>query len=111
MRSKIVIRLICTIAATLSISIGLVGCGPAGTPTVETVQAPAADPVAEAKAILTNYANGMPVTSEAESFPDLVARVKEKDAAKGELLDKGLSQIKSNPSSAQATAKGLLPKL
>ena len=111
MRNKIVMRLICTIAAALSVGIGLVGCGPSGTPTVETVQAPAADPIAEAKAILSNYANGMPVTSEAESFPDLVARVKEKDAAKGELLDKGLSQIKANPSSAKAKAKELLTKL
>lgn len=80
-------------------------------PQVETVQAPVADPIAEAKTILTNYSNGMPVTSEAESFPDLVARVKEKDAAKGEILDKGLSQIKQNPATAQAKAKELLRQL
>jgi hypothetical protein len=106
-----VTRMIRFIAVAVAISTGIAGCGPGGTPTVETVKAPTADPVAEAKAILTNYANGMPVTSEAESFPELVAKVKEKDAAKGEMLDKGFSQIKANPASAQATAKGLLPKL
>ena len=53
----------------------------------------------------------MPVTSEADSFPDLVAKVKEKDPAKGEILDKGLSEIKANPASAQSKAKELLKKL
>ena len=86
------------------------GCN-RGTPRVESVQAPAPDPIAEAKAILTNYAKGMPVTSEAESFPDLAKRVKEKDAAKGELLDKGLQAIKANPASARAKATELLKKL
>jgi len=87
------------------------GCGPSGTPNVETVQAPEADPLAEARTILTNYANGMPVTSEAESFPDLVARVKAKDAAKGEILEKGLGEIKANPAAARGKAQELLRKI
>jgi hypothetical protein len=95
----------------LSLAVGMLGCAQSGTPTVETVQAPAPDPIVEAKTILTNYANGMPVTSEAEEFAGLAARVKEKDAAKGEILDKGLSEIKANPASAQAKAKELLKKL
>src|SRR5947207_12275009 len=85
--------------------ISLIGCGPSGTPPVQTYQVPAPDPIARAKTILTNYANGMPVTSEADSFPDLVAKVKEKDPAKGEILDKSLSEIKANPASAQSKAK------
>jgi hypothetical protein len=106
-----VMRELLTGALVLSLGMSLIGCSPSGTPKVESFQAPVADPLAEAKAILTNYANGMPVTSEAESFPALVERVKQKDVAKGELLDKGLSQIKQNPASAQAKAKELLPKL
>lgn len=86
------------------------GCN-SGTPQIETVQAPEADPLAEAKAILTNYANGMPLTSEVESFPQLLERVKQKDAAKGAILENGLNQIKQNPSSAQAKAKELLKQL
>lgn len=90
--------------------LGLLGCQ-SGTPKVETVEAPVADPLAEAKAILNNYASGMPVTSEAESFPSLVERVKEKDAAKGAALEKGLNEIKQNPAAAQSKAKELLKHL
>jgi hypothetical protein len=104
-------RIFVAAAVAMSATLGLVGCGPSGTPTMETVKAPEEDPIARAKAILTNYANGMPVTSEAESFADLAAKVKAKDAAKGELLDKGLSEIKARPATAQAKAKELLPKL
>ena len=57
------------------------------------------------------FANGMPVTSEAESFPDLAARVRAKDAAKGEILEKGLDDIKAHPTTAQTKAKELLKKL
>lgn len=99
--------------AALAAVIGgsLVGCGGGGTPEVKTIQAPVSDPLAEAKAILTNYANGRPLTSEAQSFPNLITRVKEKDAAKGAILEKGLNEITANPASAQAKAKELLPQL
>ena len=101
------------LAAIIVLLVGccMIGCGPSGTPKVEQVVAPPPDPVAQAKTILTNYANGMPVTSEAESFSDLAARVKEKDAAKGEMLEKGLAEIKVNPSTAKTKAKELLKKL
>jgi len=87
------------------------GCAQSGTPKVETVQAPAPDPVARVKALLTNYANGMPMTSEADSFADLAAKVKEKDPAKGEIVEKGLAEIKANPGSAKSKATELLKKL
>ena len=103
-------RIWLTVAVLLSAGIGLVGCQ-SGTPKVETVEAPVADPVAEAKAILSNYANGMPVTSEAESFPSLIQRVKEKDAAKGAALEKGLNEVRQNPAAAQSKAKELLKQL
>jgi len=99
------------IAGTLLGCALLTGCGMSGTPKVETVQAPAPDPVARVKAMLTNYANGMPVTSEADSFADLAAQVKSKDAAKGEIVEKGLAEIKANPGSAKAKATELLKKL
>lgn len=87
------------------------GCGSGDLPKVEQVEAPTVDPLVEAKTILNNYAQGRPVTSEAESFPDLIARVKEKDAAKGAILEKGLTEIKSNPSMAQTKATELLKQL
>ena len=104
-------RVVVAFAIVGSAGLGIIGCSQSGTPKVETVKAPEADPLAEAKTILTNYANGMPLTSEAESFPALAARVKAKDAAKGEILEKGLGEIKASPSSAQAKAKELLKKL
>jgi hypothetical protein len=96
--------------AVLGLALWCGGCG-ADTPKVQTVEAPASDPLAEVRTILNNYANGMPVTSEAESFPELIARVKEKDPAKGEVLEKGLTEIKTNPAIAQAKAKELLKQL
>ncbi|HZN34528.1 MAG TPA: hypothetical protein VFB80_11940 [Pirellulaceae bacterium] len=102
-------RLLLAAVCAASLAVPL-GCN-RGTPTVESVQAPAPDPLAEAKAILTNYAKGRPVTSEAESFADLAQRVKDKDPAKGELLDKGLQSIKANPASARSKATELLKKL
>jgi hypothetical protein len=98
------------VAICVVCGMALLGCNQ-GTPQVETYEAPPSDPLAEAKTILTNYANGMPVTSEAESFPDLAQRVKEKDPAKGELLEKGLQAIKANPASAKSKATELLKQL
>ncbi len=94
------------------VSIGvLTGCGSSDLPKIETFQVPAPDPIARAKAILTNYSNGMPVTSEAESFDDIATQVKAKDAAKGEILAKGFSAIRANPSSAKSKANELLKQL
>ena len=100
------------LATTMAVAAcaGLLGCNP-GTPKVETYDVAAPDPLAEAKSILTNYSNGMPPTSEVESYPDLVKRVKEKDAAKGDILEKGLNEIKANPASAKAKATELLKQL
>jgi hypothetical protein len=91
--------------------VGAIGCGTAGTPKVQTVQAPAPDPTARVKALLTNYANGAPVTSEAASFDQLAAQVKEKDAAKGDIVEKGLQDIKAHPNGAKTKAAELLKKL
>jgi hypothetical protein len=93
------------------VGIALVGCQGGETPKVETLEAPPPDPLVEAKNILTNYANGMPVTSEAEGFPNLISRVKEKDPAKGAILEKGLTEIAAQPTTAKAKATELLKQL
>lgn len=98
-------------AAVVAVGLlALVGCGDGGQ-RIKTVEAPSVDPIAEAKAILNNYANGMPVTSEASEFPDLVARVKAKDPAKGDILEKGLADIQKSKSGVREKAKALLQKL
>lgn len=91
--------------------LGSGGCTQGSLPKEESFEAPTVDPLVEAKAILQNYAKGMPVTSEAESFPDLIKRVTEKDAAKGAILEKGLGEIKASPATAQAKATELLKQL
>ena len=73
-------------------TVALLGCTGGDVPKVEDIQAPEADPIAEVKAILTNYSNGQPVTSEASEFPTLITRVKEKDPAKGAIVEKGLNE-------------------
>ena len=99
------------VTVALLAGIAISGCGGGQTPKIQTFQAPAPDPVARAKAILTNYANGMPVTSEAESFGDIVSAVKAKDAGKGEILEKGFAAIKASPSTAKSKATELLKQL
>jgi hypothetical protein len=103
-------RLLFAVTIIAAACVVFVGCD-TGTPQVKTIDAPQMDPLQEAKNILTNYSNGSPVTSEAAGFPDLIKRVKEKDAAKGEILEKGLDQIKASPGSAKSTATDLLKKL
>ena len=103
-------RLLLAVAVIAAACAVFVGCD-TGTPQVKTIDAPQMDPVQEAKNILTNYSNGSPVTSEAAGFPDLIKRVKEKDAAKGEILEKGLNEIKATPSNAKPIATELLKKL
>lgn len=104
-------RLVAAVFVAFSCCLDLSGCGSGKTPKIETFQAPAPDALARAKAILTNYVNGMPVTSEAESFTDIAAQVKAKDAAKGEIVEKGFAAIKANPSSAKTKATELLKQL
>jgi len=89
---------------------GFVGCG-GDTVQEETIQVPQVSALEEAKQILQNYANGALVTSEAAGFPDLIARVKAEDAAKGAELEKGLNQIKAQPNNRASIAKNLLTRL
>jgi hypothetical protein len=96
--------------AVLALCCGLVGCENEK-PKVESVEAPTPDPVAEAKAILNNYVNGMPVTSEAESFPDIVQRVRKVDSAKADILDKGFKEILAHKQNPGPKARELLKKL
>jgi len=97
------------VIAVSAVSVGLSGCG--GGVKEETIVVPKVSAVDEAKQIVQNYANGAPVTSEAAGFPDLIARVKAEDAAKGEALEKGLAQIQAQPNNRASLAKGLLTKL
>ena len=72
---------------------------------------PAGDPLANARTVLKRYVEGQPMASEVESFPDLVASVRKVDPERADVLEKGLEEIKKNPSNRATIAKGLLGKM
>jgi hypothetical protein len=97
-------------AAFAAVVAVVLGCD-TGKPKIEKIEAPPPNAINEAKAILTNYANGQPVTSEAESFDEIVQRVRAVDSAKADVLEATFKAIKANRNIAQARAKEALKKL
>lgn len=65
----------------------------------------------EARSLLENYANGSPVTSEAESFDTLVEGVRKDDPKMANLLSDAFKKIRENPSSRVSVAKNVLKQL
>lgn len=61
----------------------------------------------ELKMILDNYVKGQPMSSEADSFDDILKRM----GAKGEDLKKDLSDLKNSPSQLKSKAEAILKKL
>jgi folate-dependent tRNA-U54 methylase TrmFO/GidA len=99
---------------SLCVALGLVvgaGCTPRA-PGEREIEVKPLDPLAEARTILQRYADGQPMSSEASTFPDLVAKVREKDAKKADILEKGLDDLQKAPPGARpGKAKELLKKL
>jgi hypothetical protein len=55
----------------------------------------------EAQTLFKRYADGQPIGSEAAGFDNLVKRVKEQDAAMGEILEKGCAELIKTPAKGQ----------
>lgn len=92
------------VLAAALVVVGCLGCGGGGAKDRRwDVKAAAPDPVGEARALVQRLADGAQVGSEAEGFPDLVRRVTEADAAKGEKLKK-LLETRGGPDAAAAKA-------
>ena len=64
-----------------------------------------------AKQILTDYVNGAPVGSEAETFEEIVAEVRKTDPKKATLLEKGFSDLKRSPQNLKSKSRALLKQL
>ena len=77
----------------------------------ETIEVKDQDPLKQAIKMLENYAKGQPVTSEVTSYDYLVESVKKVDPTKGEILKKGLEDLKKNPTNPGPRAKKLLKDL
>lgn len=90
----------------------VVGCGPGPRPE-QTIEVKASnDPLELPRSVLRQYAAGQPMGSEAAGFEAMIDAVRKSDAARADLLQKGLADIQAaNPAARSAMAKTLLDKL
>ena len=77
----------------------------------ETIEIKDQDPLNQAIKMLEKYAKGQQVTSEVTSYDYLIDQVMKVDPAKGEILKKGLEDLKKTPANPGPRAKELLKKL
>ena len=64
-----------------------------------------------AKGILNDYANGVPMASEAATFEEIVAEVRQTDPKKATILEKGFADLKRSPQNLRDKARALLKQL
>jgi hypothetical protein len=86
--------------------LGLCGCGK--DPPVEVKPQSGLE---RAKGILTDYANGAAMGSEAETFDEIVAEVRETDPQKATILEKGFADLKRSSKDLSGKARALLKQL
>lgn len=103
------LRLLLCAAVTL-VAVGTLGCSGDRVEerNIEVKQKGALD---EARQVLEGYAKGNPLSSEVDSFPDLVKRVQEEDAAKAKVLEDAFKRIQSTPADRATIARETLKKL
>ena len=89
------------------ILLALCGCG-----TDPPVEVQPQSGVERAKVILNDYANGMEMGSEAETFEEIVAEVHKTDPQKATILEKGFADMKRSPkNNLSGKARALLKQL
>ena len=64
-----------------------------------------------AKGILNDYASGAPLGSEAATFEEIVAEVRQTDEQKATILEKGFADLKRSPQNLSGKARALLKQL
>ena len=87
--------------------VGLCGCGKDPPP----VEVKPQGGLERAKGILNDYANGAAVGSEAETFDEIVAEVRQTDPQKATILEKGFADLKRSPKNPSGKARALLKQL
>lgn len=88
--------------------LGLFGCGLGGSPPVEIKPQGGLE---RAKGILNDYAKGVPLGSEAETFEEIVKEVRQTDPKKATILEKGFADLQRSPQNRSAKARELLKQL
>lgn len=95
----------------IGLAVATLGCGQAVKEKQIEVKT-ATDPLLTPRTILQRYADGQPLGSETTSFQYMVETLRKTDAAKAEILQKGLENLQKAAPAARATlAKELLQKL
>jgi hypothetical protein len=89
----------------------LIGCGPTGRVKEETIEVKQDTALEQARTLLNNYAKGQPLGSEVTSFPGLVEQVRKADPTRGEILDKGFTELQKPKVNTAAKAKDILKQL
>src|SRR5436309_1409867 len=87
--------------------LGLCGCGSKPPPVVVQPQSG----LERAKGILNDYASGVPLGSEAATFEEIVAEVRQTDQQKATILEKGFADLKRSPQNLSGKARALLKQL
>jgi hypothetical protein len=88
--------------------LGLSGCGQGGSPPVEVKPQGGLE---RAKVILNDYAKGVPMGSEAETFEEIVQEVRQTDPQKAAILEKGFADLKRDARNLSGKARALLKQL
>jgi hypothetical protein len=87
--------------------LALCGCGSSSPP----VEVQPQSGLERAKQILSDYANGVPMGSEAATFEEVVAEVRKTDDKKATILEKGFADLKRSPQNLRDKARALLKQL
>src|SRR5260370_27903317 len=87
--------------------LGLWGCGGGKEPPEVKPQSG----LERAKVILNDYAQGVPMGSEAMTFAEIVEEVRKTDPQKATILEKGFADLKRSPGNLRAKARELLKQL
>jgi len=87
--------------------LALCGCGKSSPP----VEVQPQSGLERGKQILSDYASGVPLGSEAATFEEVVAEVRKTDAQTATILEKGVADLKRSPQNLRDKARALLKQL
>ena len=87
--------------------VGLCGCAKDPPP----VEVKPQSGLERARVILNDYAEGVPMGSEAATFEEIVEEVRQTDPQKAAILEKGFADLKRSPGNRRAKARELLKQL
>ncbi len=107
------LRILNAAFAMLTLSVLCMAAGCSGGPSVKTIKiaSPAEAALGEAKQILNRYSDGAPPTSEVDSFPQLVQKIREDAPAKADVVEEAFNAVQKNPGSRKSAASKALKQL